>query len=566
MIRNIAVSAVAIAGTVHLAVSFGYYDHTPAQGIFLAAVGLAQIIWAILFRWRATLLLFLFGQILTAGLVILWGLSYLISVPFDAHMSIADGSIWATQSAELIGWFALLGVARYDESIRLHRQPLVMTAVLAFGTCVTGGTLCWVVGTGVEPLFPRLNHMYGQHQFLQPTDHLMALFSTITSLPTANANGSNAASAANTYAWNLPMGFPSPRLPTDNLPTTEKVELGRYLFYDPQLSGNGSQSCSSCHVQALAFSDGKVTPQGSTGEMHLRNSQALINVAYYATLTWANPVLVELEQQILVPLFGESPVEMGVTGHEAEVLARFQRDVAYQARFAAAFPDQPEPVSYHTVVQALASFVRSLVSGNSAYDRYVAGEKAALSPSAQHGMELFFSERFECHHCHTGFNFSVATVHEKSTFSTVSFQNNGLYNLDGAGAYPRGNRGLYEVTGKPTDMGRFRPPTLRNIALTAPYMHDGSMTTLEEVVRHYAAGGRLITDGALAGDGRRNPVKNGLIPGFELSDQEVQALVDFLESLTDEQFRMDPRFADPFTAQPGLQTDQQKRALFSEEK
>jgi len=117
--------------------------------------------------------------------------------------------------------------------------------------------------------------------------------------------------------------------------------------------------------------------------------------------------------------------------------------------------------------------------------------------------------------------------------------------LDGQGAYPRGNRGLYEITAKPEDMGRFRPPTLRNVALTAPYMHDGSIATLAEVVQHYAAGGRLITTGEFAGDGRRNPLKSGLVPGFTLSAEEAAALVAFLESLTDETFITDPRFSNP---------------------
>ena len=212
----------------------------------------------------------------------------------------------------------------------------------------------------------------------------------------------------------------------------------------------------------------------------------------------------------------------------------------------AAFPNETDPINYHNLVGALASFVRSLISGKSAYDRYLAGDKSALSPSAHRGMDLFFSERFECHHCHIGFNFSASTVHANSTFSANAFQNNGLYNLDGQGAYPRGNRGLYEITGEPNDMGRFRPPTLRNVELTAPYMHDGSIATLEAVVRHYAAGGREITTGPNQGDGRRNPIKSPMVPGFTITDQEVNDLVSFLRSLTDMDFTTNPRYANPF--------------------
>jgi cytochrome c peroxidase len=163
-------------------------------------------------------------------------------------------------------------------------------------------------------------------------------------------------------------------------------------------------------------------------------------------------------------------------------------------------------------------------------------------------MELFFSERFECHHCHTGFNFTASTVHANSTFATSNFQNNGLYNLDERGAYPTGNRGVYEITGDPNDMGRFRPPSLRNVALTAPYMHDGSIPTLAAVVLHYAAGGRDISAGPYRGDGRRNPLKSTLVTGFTITDQEVTDLVSFLTSLTDTDFITNPAHADPFAA------------------
>ena len=120
-------------------------------------------------------------------------------------------------------------------------------------------------------------------------------------------------------------------------------------------------------------------------------------------------------------------------------------------------------------------------------------------------------------------------------------------NLDGQGAYPRGNRGLFESTNEPGDMGRFRPPSLRNVELTAPYMHDGSITTLDYVIRHYAAGGRLIESGEYAGDGRISPYKSGLVAGFRLTDQKLTDLVNFLKSLTDEQFISDPNFSNPFT-------------------
>jgi len=354
--------------------------------------------------------------------------------------------------------------------------------------------------------------------------------------------------SAGGYDWQLPPGFPLPRVPQNNPMTEEKVELGRHLFYDPRLSGNQTMSCSSCHLQEYAFTDAKVLPIGSTGEMLARNSSSLTNVAYNATLTWANSNLLALEQQILIPLFGEHPVEMGITGREDEVLERFRADEQYRALFTAAFPDQADPFNFNHIVQALASFNRALISGNSAYDRYLRGEREALSESAQRGMELFFSERLECHHCHTGFNLSLSTISANSSFEERPFFNTGLYNIDGLGAYPPDNTGLHEISNKASDMGRFRPPTLRNIALTAPYMHDGSIATLEEVLRFYSDGGRVTENGPHAGDGRANPYKSGLVAGFTLSDEELADLVNFLKSLSDEQFITDPRFSDPFGA------------------
>ncbi len=349
----------------------------------------------------------------------------------------------------------------------------------------------------------------------------------------------------------VPTGFPVPRVPEDNVPTEAKRELGRHLFYDTKLSGNGAQSCASCHHQELAFTDGLARTVGSTGETHPRNSPTLTNVAYNATLTWANPLLTDLERQILTPIFGDAPVELGVSARADEVLARFANDERYRAWFEEAFPDDANPVNWDNVVRALATFTRALNSGNSRFDKFVYGDELnALSASERRGMELFFSETLECHHCHGGFNFSDSSTHAGTSFGASRFHNTGLYNLDGNGAYPADNTGIFELTGQPEDMGRFRPPTLRNVAVTAPYMHDGSIETLEDVIRTYEAGGRLIEEGPLAGDGRRSPLKSGFVVGFTLTDEERTDLVHFLESLTDESFLTDPRLSDPFAESP----------------
>jgi len=350
------------------------------------------------------------------------------------------------------------------------------------------------------------------------------------------------------FVWPLGEGLPVPLVPDDNPMSDAKVELGRHLFYDKRLSGNQTQACASCHLQEFAFTDGLAVSEGSTGEHTPRNAMSLANVAYATALTWANPVLLDLEHQIAVPLFGAEPVELGLRGREDELLTRLREVPRYQELFAAAFPEEAEPISLNSMTRALACFERRLLSGESPYDRYVAGDAAAISESARRGAALFNGEKLECFHCHAGFNFQDSVAYEGKPPRNSLFHNTGLYNIDGKGAYPPGNTGLHEFTSVAADMGRFRVPTLRNIAVTAPYMHDGSIATLDEVLDHYAAGGRTIAEGPYAGVGRDNPYKSSFIRGFELSEQERADVLAFLESLTDEHFLTDPELADPWPA------------------
>ena len=350
------------------------------------------------------------------------------------------------------------------------------------------------------------------------------------------------------FRWALPAGFPEPRVPADNPMTVAKVELGRHLFHDRRLSRDSSMSCSSCHQQGYAFSDPRVHPVGITGQAHPRTSMSLANVAYSPSLTWANLRMQHLEQQALVPMFGEDPIEMGMTGAEAELLRRLRDEPRYRALFPAAFPGERDPFVLANVTRAIAAFERTLLSGASAYDRFHGGEAGAMSEAARRGETLFLSERLECFHCHGGFLFTGTVDHLGKANPEVEFHNTGLYNLDGRGAYPAPNVGLMESTGDPADMGSFKAPSLRNVAVTAPYMHDGSIATLAEVVAHYMAGGRTITSGPHAGVGSANPLKSAFVPGFTLTEGERADLLAFLESLTDPAFLADARFADPWPA------------------
>lgn len=289
------------------------------------------------------------------------------------------------------------------------------------------------------------------------------------------------------YQWDLPPRVAPPALPAGAVMTRARAELGRWLFYDKRLSGNGTQSCATCHIQERAFTDGRAQGLGSTGMLHSRSPMSLINVAYRDALTWANPSLRSLEEQALVPMLGTEPIELGLKGHEARVYATLAGEPVYRPLFGAAFPGEPSPVTTPNVAAALAAFQRSIVSFRSPFDRYRQLEEGdAMSESAIRGSVLFFSNRkARCISCHRGLNLdggSKTTESPADEVEVFQFHNTGLYNLAGLLSYPADNTGLHAHTGKLEDVGKFRVPTLRNIAVTAPYMHDGSIATLEEAV------------------------------------------------------------------------------------
>lgn len=333
-----------------------------------------------------------------------------------------------------------------------------------------------------------------------------------------------------TYIVPLPAGFPLPAVPAENALTQAKVDLGRYLFYDRRLSRNETYSCASCHQQQHAFTDGRVRAIGSTGSAHPRNTMTLANAVYAPAYTWANPSVRTLEDQLVVPLTNQHPVEMGFGGELEALVRRLRNDSRYRQLFAGAFPGEIDPVTMTNVGRAIASFERTIVSGRSPYDRLVhGGNPEALRPAAIRGMKLFFSDRLQCASCHEGFDFCgpVRTAEEPAVVS-ASFRNTGTVD-------PRSeDLGLWQVTKRAEDIGRFRVPTLRNVAVTAPYMHDGSMATLEEVIDHYAAGG---------------PPREGQVVevrALRISAEERRDVIEFLRSLTDEELLKDARLSDPW--------------------
>lgn len=290
-------------------------------------------------------------------------------------------------------------------------------------------------------------------------------------------------------------------VPVNNPLTPAKVELGRQLFYDARLSGDGTVSCASCHRPERAFTDApNQVSRGANGSRGQRNSPTIINAGYRTSLFWDGRSAT-LEDQALVAFL--SSVEMDADTHAVAGILRLPD---YKQRWIAAFGDSA--VSMRRAMQAIASFERTIVSANSRYDQYVLGNTGALSPQEREGMNLFFSNKTMCGACHGG-----------QDFTNDQFQNVGLFSH-------YFDRGRYNVTKDPKDEGLFKTPTLRNVALTAPYMASGDaergpMNTLEQVVEHYNDGGLPF------------PNKDKRVRKLGLTETEKAALVAFMKALTD---------------------------------
>ncbi len=297
----------------------------------------------------------------------------------------------------------------------------------------------------------------------------------------------------------IPAGLPPIDYPLDNRYDTARVALGRDLFFDPVLSLDSSVSCGSCHLFGQAFTNPNAVPLGFAGRQGKRNTPTLTNVAYNSSFFWDGGVP-SLEQQVIAPI--ESEVEMNLPITEA--VNRLQTFKDYKARFIRVFGQAPD---LYGLSRSIAAFERTLVSGNSPFDQYTyQGITSALTLDQLAGRDLFMSDSLNCSGCHSGFNFTNQT-----------FQNNGL-------ALVYQDEGRQRVTVRVQDNAKFKVPTLRNLIYSAPYMHNGSITTLEAVIRHYETGGQS------------HPSRSRLLKPFRLSNQQRNQLVAFLESLSDPTF------------------------------
>ena len=323
-----------------------------------------------------------------------------------------------------------------------------------------------------------------------------------------------------------PLGLPPVPIPGDNPPTEETIALGRRLYYDPILSVDNTVACATCHHPDFGFTDGKQFSEGVGGQKGGRNAPTVFNAAYYTTQFWDGRAP-SLEKQAEGPV--ANPVEMAQTLEGVE--KRLMSDAGYRAAFEKAFG--PGPITYEMVGKAIASFERTVVSGNSPFDRYFyGGDKSALSKAAQRGLEVFRDpKKGNCAECHT-----IGEKH--ALFADNKFHNLGVGVKLALGGVPElTDQGRYDVTKNDADRGAFKTPSLRNVAQTAPYMHDGSLKTLKEVVDLYVGGGNS------------NPHLDKEIRELDfLSGRERADLAAFLESLTGE---MPPMIGPPEELTPG---------------
>jgi cytochrome c peroxidase len=325
------------------------------------------------------------------------------------------------------------------------------------------------------------------------------------------------------YKLQVPTWMSKPIIPADNPLTVEGVELGRRLFYDPILSVNGQMSCATCHKQEKAFTDGEAFSLGVRGLPGKRSTMSLANLAFNANGFFWDGRVVSLEEQAFFPV--EDHLEMNEDWTNVE--KKLRQNTEYPALFRKAFGiERKAELTKNLVVKALAQFERTLISANSRTDRIVEMNDGFFEDDEERGRRLFFFEPGDvlhpgCSHCH--FN---------PFYTDNNFHNNGLDSVATLEAFKDLGRGAF--TKNRFDNGKFRVPTLRNIELTAPYMHDGRFKTLEEVLESYSKGGHNIEN------------ENANIASFPLTAQNKQDLIAFLKTLTDTSFVNNPAFSNPF--------------------
>lgn len=308
------------------------------------------------------------------------------------------------------------------------------------------------------------------------------------------------------YFLSIPPGFTMPEIPENNQLTQKRVELGKMLFFDPGLSEDSTVSCGSCHLQSHAFSDDKALSVGIYGRTGFRNSPPLFNLAWHNKF-FKDGGVPTLELQVLAPIEDVNEMNFNII----DAVERLSQNSTYQTLAKIAYD---RDFDAFVLTRAIAAYERTLVSGNSPFDKYqYQGDNNALTAQEKRGLNLFYSDRLQCGSCHSGFDLSDYEFHNVGLYTTYI------------------DTGRMRITLNPQDNGKFKTPSLRNVELTAPYMHDGSIATLEEVIEHFNSGGV------------GHPVQDSRIQPLNLTIAEKEDLLAFLRSLTDEEFITNTEYA-----------------------
>ncbi len=377
--------------------------------------------------------------------------------------------------------------------------------------------LCWnKKAFGESGVKAAMHHFQGAERFL------FLIFSSLLWAITACTSAGNQTHITTPYNLQQPPHFVKMLLPADNPLTEEGVALGRMLFYDPILSSSDTLSCGSCHAPQKALSDGLALSRGAAGRQGVRSSLSLANVGYYYKNLFWDGRSASLEAQALIPIMEVHEMN----SDWASIEGKLRNHDAYPELFRKAFGiKEKAAITRLLVAKALAQFERTLISADAKYDQVLAG-KAEFTAAEARGREIFFDSSTElpaseCSHCHVD-----------PLFTNLDFFNNGIEKVDGLNDFPDAGRG--KITGIKYDNGKFRVPTLRNLELTAPYMHDGRFETLEQVLEHYISGGHFAEN------------LNPNVRHLHFSERDKADLIAFLKTLTDTSFIHNPAFANPF--------------------
>lgn len=311
------------------------------------------------------------------------------------------------------------------------------------------------------------------------------------------------------------------------------AQIGHQLFFDLRLSKNGMKSCATCHAPEYAFTDGYRRTMNIDAELLKHNTLSILNLGNYKSLNWASPTIKTIAAQMSGPLFAKHPIELGMDYANEDALIAISNDENYKSLLA---DKNIEKLTWDLAIQFISEYVSLLNARNSKFDQF-RDKKILLNKDELAGKNLFYSKKLNCSSCHGGIDFNQPENNQ-------TFANIGLYDIGENNEYANNDNGLYETTKNKSDIGKFRIPSLRNVSVTAPYFHDGSINTIEEVISIFSNGGQNISENQYAGNGILHP--NNQIKPFKITEKETKQLLSFLNTLTDTSYLSNSFFISPF--------------------